>query len=146
VEPTPAATATPEVTPTPTSTLTATPTPFPIQTPVRGLPYAAPWLLTPANGTIFRGSQNPPVLQWASVGILKDDEWYRVQVWAPQQQGVPTEAFTKATFWRVPRELYPGGRREQRFEWQVAVVRLLDAEPRQLLLSLPSEIYSFVWR
>ncbi len=146
VEPTAAATATPEATPTPTSTPSPTPTNVPIRTPVAALLYRAPRLLTPVSGAILRGDQSQPALQWTSVGILAEDEWYQVSLWTPESRGAPVETLTKATSWRVPAELYPEGRRESRFEWQVRVIRVLDVAPGRVAQSPPTSIYWFTWR
>ncbi len=145
-EPEIVATATPEATTTPTATPSATPTSVPIRTPATTLPYRAPRPLTPISGAILRGDQSQPVLQWTSVGILADDQWYQVSLWTPESRGEPVETLTKATFWRVPVELYPQGRRESRFEWQVVVIQELDVAPGRVALSPAGATYWFTWR
>ena len=111
----PVGTATPVPTLTPTATLTPTP----------GPPYPAPPLLAPAEGTEFEGPGAAILLNWASVGILDEDEWYAVRL---RRSGVVAEqlplVWTKATSWRLPAGLYVEGLAEpQRFFWQVMVMR-----------------------
>jgi LysM repeat protein len=56
--------------PTPGPTPTATPPP----------PYAAPSLLLPADGSPFLGANDTITLQWASVGTLRENETYQVNI------------------------------------------------------------------
>lgn len=106
---------------TPTPTLTLEPT----LTPTPGPPYPVPYLLSPAEGLTFEGPDSVILLTWASVGILKPDEWYvvrlrRSSVIAKQ----PALAWTKATSWRLTPDLHvPGLAEPQRFTWQVMVMR-----------------------
>ncbi len=144
-EPTPTDVPMPEATLTPEAMPSLTPTLFPIRPRVMPFSYRAPYLLTPTNGSILEGEAHRPVLQWASVGILAADEWYLVSLWTPEGGDVPMETLTKATFWRVPAELYPAGRRNNRFDWQVTVIRELDVAPGRLALSPPSALYGFFW-
>lgn len=146
VEPTAAPTPTPEATPTASATPSRTPTNVPIRTPVAAYPYRAPRPLTPINGATFQGETSQPVLQWASVGILAEDEWYLVSLWTPESRRAAVEALTKATFWRVPTDLYPAGRRVSRFDWQVTVIRELDVAPGRVALSPAAGTYWFTWR
>ncbi len=106
-------------TPTPTLTPAATSTPTP------ALPYVAPALLGPANGTAFEGEGTPILLNWASVGILAEDDWY--VVWM-RRSGTITEqlplVWTKVTSWQLPSDLYIAGLAQaQQFDWQVVVMR-----------------------
>ena len=146
VEPTPEAEPAPEPTLSPTPATIPSPTRVPIRPPVTQMRYRAPILLTPTNGALVKGNPRAPMLHWTSVGILGNDEWYLVKLWTPDSRGVPVETLTRATSWRVPRDLYPQGRRDSRFEWQVTVVQTLDVAPGRVALSRPSPMYSFTWR
>ena len=146
VEPTPEAEPTPEPTLSPTPTTAPLPTPMPVRTPVARMRYRPPTLLTPTNGAVVRGNPRAPMLHWTSVGILADNEWYLVKLWTPDSRGAPMEVLTRATSWRVPRDLYPQGLRESRFDWQVTVVQTLDVAPGRVAQSPPSQVYSFTWR
>jgi LysM repeat protein len=105
-----------------------TPTPKAQATPT-GLPtYPAPAPLSPANNQAFEGNDEPILLQWASVGILRQNEYYLVRV-EQVSGGVPPTTFpTRATAWRIPVELFPKADDSHRtFQWQVRVVREIGA-------------------
>ncbi len=55
-------------------------TPGPSPTPTTPPPYAAPNLLLPADGETFTLAVDTVTLQWASVGVLRDNERYQVTV------------------------------------------------------------------
>lgn len=115
----------PTVTPLPTETPTATPT--------TGPPYAAPLLVYPEDEATFQGPDETITLQWASVGILAEDEWYAVHLsyLGTRSDGEASEvtAYTQITSWRVPAEWYPGeDAQEHDFEWTVQVVRKSEPE------------------
>jgi hypothetical protein len=85
----------------------STPTPGPPATPT-GLPtYQAPALLSPPNNQAFEGSEEPILLQWASVGILRQNESYLVHV-EQASGGVPPRTFsTRATGVHVRLKCFP---------------------------------------
>lgn len=56
----------------------ATPGPTPTATPPP--PYAAPNLLLPPNGASFTLANDVVTLQWASIGTLRENEWYQVTI------------------------------------------------------------------
>ena len=106
---------------TPTPTLTPTPT----ETPTPGPARPAPALLAPAEGTTFEGEEAAILLNWASVGILEEDEWYVLRM---RRSGAVTQqmplVWTKVTSWRLPAEYYVAGLEEpQRFFWQVTIMQ-----------------------
>jgi LysM repeat protein/predicted nucleic acid-binding Zn ribbon protein len=108
-----------------TATPTPTLTPPPTLTPTPGPARPAPALLAPPDGTAFEGADTVILLNWASVGILEEDEWYVVRV---RRSGEVAEllplVWTKATSWRIPGDLYVAGMEEpQRFYWQVSIMR-----------------------
>lgn len=110
----PVGTATPAPTFTPTPTLTPTP----------GPPYPAPAQLGPPDGAAFEGGDVTILLNWASVGILDEDDWYVIRL---RRSGVMAQqlplVWTRATSWRLPAELYIEGLNEpQRFYWQVMIM------------------------
>jgi LysM repeat protein len=111
----------------PVGTATPTPsmTPTPTLTPTPGPARPAPVLLAPPDGTAFEGAGTVILLNWASVGILDEDEWYVVRV---RRSGMVAEllplVWTKATSWRLPGDLYVAGLEEpQRFYWQISVMQ-----------------------
>jgi LysM repeat protein len=119
------------------------------------LVYPAPLLLGPPDGWEFREEEAelPILLNWLSVGLLGDDEWYSVSVTDAQteraeEQGV-TE-LTKANSYRVPLELRPPlDAGSPVVEWQVSVVRLVENEgedaPDLVPIGRESERRSFYW-
>ncbi len=129
----------PTVTPTPTNTPTPTSTPGP--------PYPAPHLLSPTDGAVFEGDEAVILLAWTSVGILREDQRYLVEVETPART-VPVTYATQGTSWRLPSDLWPTGRRRT-LAWRVTVVRQVNpasgGPPTWKPLSLPSETRRFVW-
>ncbi len=132
----PVSTPTPD--PTRSAALSATPTPVP--------PYPPPPLLYPPDETVLIGGDAPVLLQWASVSLLHDDEWYELSV-ALSPGGVISDTVrTRTTAWRVPLDLLEGATASApRFEWQVRVVRRI-AEGLYEQAGTPSEVRSFTWR
>ena len=131
----------PPPTPTPTADLNATPTPRP--------PYTAPSLLTPADHAVVEALVQPVVLQWASVGILDDDEWYMATLAQPAGGVVSATHYTRATSWRVPYELLASANAgHQEFLWQVQVVKERRADGDRMLYrkaGAASDARTFVW-
>ena len=105
---------TPMPTPTPTPNPYATPTPIP--------PYPPPPLLSPPDGAVFGGPDARIVLQWASVAVLRPNEWYELRIARP---GIPVVwVRTRTTAYRVPVDLFPPpGSPAREFQWEVRVVR-----------------------
>jgi hypothetical protein len=81
--------------------------------------------LAPADEAAFAGPNAVILLNWASVGILDEDEWYVVRLrWTDSEEAQPLFIWTKMTSWRVPAGLYVSGSDQaQRFRWRVLVVR-----------------------
>lgn len=142
-----------------TPTPIPTPTPRPTPTPTPGPPYTAPDLLDPAEGEIFRSEEADIVLNWASVGILAEDEWYilRLRLMTEPVYQYPS-VWTKSTNWRVPASLHPSAvltttpslRAESHlFRWDVTVVRHTgtrpDGKPDGMAISPMSATRSFFW-
>jgi LysM repeat protein len=94
-----------------------TPTPGPDNRPVE--------LLAPPEDAVFEGPGAVILLNWASVGILDQDEWYVLHLrWTDSEEGRPIFIWTKATSWRVPASLYVSGLGQpQRWRWRVLVMR-----------------------
>jgi LysM repeat protein len=150
---TPEPTSTPQPTPTPTTTHAFTPsaTPQPTPTPALTYPYPAPALLSPADGQVFREADAVIVLNWASVGILAEDEWYVLRLeYEAKQTARPPSVWTKATGWRVPADLHPPSEVKSRLlHWNVAIMRQThtgpDGTPEGVAISPASDIRSFYW-
>jgi LysM repeat protein len=138
----PVGTATPIPTHTPAATLTPTPGPA----------RPAPALLSPPQNTAFQGADAVIIMNWASVGILDEDEWYVVRV---RRTGVVAQylplVWTKATSWRLPADLYVEGLAEpQRFIWQVSIMRQTGVDEDGTWLgeqvSPAGEVRTFTWK
>jgi LysM repeat protein len=128
---------TPTPSPTPTPDLDATPTPIPL--------YGSPPLLTPPDDAVLTGDA-PVLLQWASVSVLADDEWYEVSLWQPAGGVVSSTIRTRATAWRAPVDLLEQAEvDEPEFRWRVRVVRE-SGEQTYEAAGVPSATRDFVWQ
>jgi hypothetical protein len=130
-------------TPVPRGTATvdplATATPIPL--------YPAPALLVPADGVVIAGTELPLMLQWASVSMLAEDEWYEVTILFEEDE---LQRFrTRATVWRVPFDLLlPSGEGTLEFRWQVRVVREARDAYGELIYERAGdagEVRTFMW-
>ncbi len=132
---------TPVPSPTPTIDPNATPTPVP--------PYPAPPLLGPPDGAVFEGTDEPILLQWASVSVLSDDEWYALALSQPSGGVVSDILYTHVTAWRVPFDLLLTANSSVReFHWQVQVVREAGMVEGDLVYEgagAPSDVRTFTW-
>jgi LysM repeat protein len=139
------ATSRPTATLAPTSTQTPTPEPSPTRAPTSPFPYRAPQLLAPPSGSSLAPDVKSVVLNWTSVGVLSEREWYLLRVWRSVDDAAPLEAWTKATSWRVlaetSRELSSA-----KWSWQVLVALRADEEGNWIALSPASPRYEFTWR
>lgn len=119
----------------------ATPTPLPN--------YEAVTLLLPLHESHIVGNSIPVLLQWLSMGILANEETYRITV---EQVGGSIRhgpIFIKATGLHLPIELFPPADDPNRtFEWTVTVVRQVgvgnDGNPVYNVIS-PSIMRHFDW-
>jgi len=116
---------TPEPTIAPTMDPNATPTPL--------SPYSAPHLLSPPDGAIFVGDAEPIVLQWASVGVLRNNEWYELALFQPLSNAPLDKIYTRATAWRVPVDLLTTDIDAHKFRWRVQVVRETEGRDETLV-------------
>ncbi|BCX05757.1 MAG: hypothetical protein KatS3mg053_3695 [Candidatus Roseilinea sp.] len=132
---------------TPTPVLT--PTPFVLQTPTPRAGYSAPIVMLPADGAQISGTQEIVTLQWLTVGLLQENEWYVVQV---QPSGAITVPIfeTKATSLKLTQDIL-GDWEEREIAWWVQVKRFVGVEPGTgqriyVEISPPSAARVFVWR
>ena len=110
--------------------------------------YSAPLMISPADRATYSSTQDALTLQWLTVGLLKDNEWYVVQIQPEGTELVPIFE-TKATSLKVTSNLL-GGQNDRKFTWWVQVKRLLssgaDGGNRVYEnLSPPSEPRLFRW-
>lgn len=119
------------------------------------LVHPAPLLLGPPEGHEFHGDQAelPILLNWLSVGLLAEDEWYSVSVWyaaSEEGKGEPIVEFTKANSYHLSEELRPPSDAESHLlQWGVRVVRLIETEdatdPEVVPIGRDSETRTFYW-
>jgi LysM repeat protein len=129
-----------------TPTLSASPTAIPAATSTPDTRYAAPLLLYPADEAVFAEGEAPVLLQWTSVSLLRDDEWYQLSLSQPGGGVVSSTVRTRATAWRVPLDLLE--RVESlapEFRWYVQVVREVREQTYEEA-GAPSTLRTFVWR
>lgn len=101
------------------------PTPGPSPTPTPPPPYPAPNLLLPQDGAAFTLAQDSVTLQWASVGQLRENEFYRVFV-EDITEGSGTRKivdYVKDTKYVVTSDFRPSGALPHIMRWRVQVFR-----------------------
>jgi LysM repeat protein len=108
-----------------------TPGPTPTATPPP--PWPAPNQLLPADGETFAAGDGAVTLQWTSVGTLRSDEYYYVEV---EDVTCNCAGFrrwpTTETKWIVPDDFRPTDGTAHIYRWTVTTVRLrpgTEAQP-----------------
>ena len=118
-------------------------------TPTPRITYPVPTLLYPPEGKLFFGADAVVVLQWLSVGILEEREYYQVELIVPTVDGKNTVSiYTRSTAWRISEDLFPAAEVSNRvFAWRVSVVRLVteSGDPNYKTISRLDKRYTFVW-
>lgn len=132
-----------------TPTPAVSPTPIIAQTPTPRVGYPAPQLVSPVEDALITESVESVTLAWLSVGLLKENEWYVVQVQPAGAITVPVFE-TKATSIRLTRAIFDGYD-ERSFAWWVQVKQLVAVDPRTNArvyndLSPASAVRRFTWR
>ncbi|MCS7054887.1 MAG: LysM peptidoglycan-binding domain-containing protein [Thermoflexales bacterium] len=132
-----------------TPTPAAMATPFVLQTPTPRTGYSAPIVMQPIDGARISDAQTTVTLQWLTVGMLQQNEWYVVQVQPAGALTVPIFE-TKATSLKLTQDIL-GDRDEREIAWWVQVKRFIGVEPgtnRRMYIDLspPSVPRRFVWR
>lgn len=132
----------------PLSTPTPTPTPTVVANVTSTAPpsYAAPPLLYPPDGMVFVGTDGPILLQWESVSVLRDNEWYELSLLLSTGDVISDTIRTRATAWRVPLDLLQkASAYVPQFDWRVQVVREVGNDVYEEA-GAPSELRTFIWR
>jgi LysM repeat protein len=132
-------------TPTPFSS----PTPIVAQTPTPRIRFDAPQIMGPPDGAQITETEDIVTLQWLSTGLLKDNEWYVVQIQPSGAITVPIYE-THATSIKLTRAIF-GVQIERSFAWWVQVKQYLGSdavtgERSYSSLSPPSAVRRFAWR
>jgi LysM repeat protein len=99
-------------------------TPGPSPTATLPPPYPAPNLLLPTNGSSFTLVNDTITLQWAAVGILREDESYEVEILdlTDGETKVLVDYVTD-TKYIVPSTIRPKSSAPHLFQWKIRVVR-----------------------
>lgn len=101
---------------------TVTPSPAP--------EYQAPELLLPRSGDFFDSSQNTVSLQWASIGEIRENEFYQVTVIdITSGSTIRIVAEVKETEYNVPIELKPKEDQIHVYQWYVVPVAQIGVRP-----------------
>lgn len=127
------------------------PTPGPTPTPTAPPPYPAPSLLLPADGAAFTLANDTVSLQWASVGTLRENEFYRVTV-EDVTEGSGTRrvvAYVTDTSYVVPTSLRPSEVLPHIMRWSVTTVRQTgtnaSGQPVYVSAGGTSAVRNFTW-
>jgi LysM repeat protein len=127
------------------------PTAGPTPTPTNPPPYPAPNLLLPADGAQFTSSNDSVVLQWASIGTLRDNERYEVTVLDVTDLNVTSGSQRKVveyvsdTKYIVPMSFRPQDNGAHTIRWWVTTVRQTGSDDQGNPIWSPAGTAS-VWR
>lgn len=125
--------------PTPTTTLT--PTPSGLETPTMTPTFNAPALVSPPNGGIAAGLVT---LQWVSVGVLRSEEQYLVQV-VDNTSGTTWTGSTKQTSLLLPESLVPNDGQSHLITWTVSVAQI-NNDNTYSIVGVTGQSRSFTWQ
>lgn len=125
--------------PTPTTTLT--PTPSGLETPTMTPTFNAPALVSPPNGGIAAGLVT---LQWVSVGVLRPEEQYLVQV-VDNTSGTTWTGSTKQTSLLLPESLVPSDGQPHLITWTVSVAQI-NNDNTYSIVGVTGQARSFTWQ
>ncbi|MDO9085971.1 MAG: LysM peptidoglycan-binding domain-containing protein [Anaerolineaceae bacterium] len=100
------------------------PTAGPTPTATNPPPYQAPSLLLPADGAPFTAANDEIALQWSSVGTLRSDEYYAVNIEdVTEGEGRRLVEYVTDTKFNVPANFRPNSTVPHILRWTVFVVR-----------------------
>lgn len=104
-------------------------TPGPSPTPTPPPPYPAPNLLLPADGAVFSLSDNQVTLQWSSVGLINDNEAYRITVIdITEGTGRKLVDFVTDTKFIIPVSFRANVDSPHIYRWTIRTVRQVDVD------------------
>lgn len=109
-------------------------------------PYPAPNLLLPAEGKAFSLADDEVTLQWASVGVLREGEFYQVIVEdVSSDQGVRITDYVTDTKYIIPTSYRPKDNMAHVLRWWVLPVRLTGTDDAGDPIYTPSGAASEKW-
>lgn len=98
-------------------------------TPTVAPPYPAPELLLPVDGDAFTSSSDTIALQWASVGALRNNEYYQVTIVdVTSGRNLQITDEVKDTTFSVPSTFRPTDGRPHIFRWHVVTVAQIGVD------------------
>jgi LysM repeat protein/ribosomal protein L40E len=104
-------------------------TPGPTPTPTTPPPYPAPNLLLPTDGSSFTLADDVVTLQWSSVGVLRENEVYRVTVEdVTDAEGRKLVEYASDTKFIVPVSFRPKDNLPHVMRWNVTSVRQVGSD------------------
>ncbi len=111
--------------------------------------YNPPLMVAPQEGQVITETTERLTLEWLSVGLLRDNEYYVVQIQPAGAITVPLFE-TKATSIKITRDILDE-QSERSFAWWVQVKQRLADDPKTNTpiynaVSPPSQVRRFVWR
>jgi LysM repeat protein len=126
------------------------PTPGPTPTATLPPPYLAPNLLLPAHGSVFLNLNETITLQWASVGTLRENEFYMVTIEdITEGTGRKLVDYVVDTKYIVPTSFRPSSDTPHIIQWWITPVRQTgtteDMKPIYDTAGAPSENRVFSW-
>lgn len=126
------------------------PTPGPTPTATLPPPYPAPNLLLPADGQPFTASNASITLQWAAVGVLREQEAYQVVVEdVTGGTGRRLVAYVTDTKYIVPVSFQPADTAPHVIRWWIQPVRQIsstkDGQPIYDSAGAVSVPHAFTW-
>ncbi|MDX2075463.1 MAG: LysM peptidoglycan-binding domain-containing protein [bacterium] len=124
----------------PTATMTLTPTPSGLETATMTPTFNAPMQVSPPNGGIAAGLVT---LQWVTVGVLRPEEQYLIQV-VDNTSGTTWTGITKQTTLRLPEELIPNDGQQHLITWTISVAQV-NSDNSYNLVGVLGEARSFTW-
>ena len=125
-------------------------TPGPSPTPTIPPPYTAPNLLLPADGGAFTLANDVVTLQWSSIGVLRDNEAYRVIIEdITEGQGRRITEYVTDTKFIVPTTFRPKDNVAHAIRWWVSTVRQSSTDeqgqPIYTSAGADSQKWIFTW-
>jgi LysM repeat protein len=100
------------------------PTPGPTPTATLPPPYSAPSLLLPADGAVYTANNDTVTLQWAAVGVLRQNEFYAITVEdLTDGTGRKITDYTTNTKYNVPVSFRPLSDSPHILRWSIQPVR-----------------------
>lgn len=104
-------------------------TPGPSPTPTPPPPYPAPNLLLPSDGSYFSLDDSTVSLQWSSVGLINENEAYKVTVEdVTEGEGRKLVEYPTDTKFTVPSSFQPTKNEPHVYRWWVTTVRQVDVD------------------